>query len=75
MASVPVASATRAAAGPVECELTGPWFTDDEETLFLSVQHPGEESKSLDSLTSHWPGGGKAIPRPAVVAITGFRRE
>jgi secreted PhoX family phosphatase len=62
------------ASGPVECELTGPWFTEDEETLFLSVQHPGEESKDHDKLTSHWPDGGKAIPRPAVVAITGFRR-
>jgi secreted PhoX family phosphatase len=62
------------ASGPVECELTGPWFADDEETLFLSVQHPGEGSNGLDSLTSHWPKGGAAIPQPAVVAITGFRR-
>jgi secreted PhoX family phosphatase len=61
------------ASGPVECELTGPCFMDDEETLFLSVQHPGEESLSLDALTSHWPQGGTAIPRPAVVAVTGFR--
>lgn len=28
--------------GPMECELTGPFFTRDQETLFLSVQHPGE---------------------------------
>ncbi len=28
--------------GPMECELTGPFFTHDQETLFLSVQHPGE---------------------------------
>jgi secreted PhoX family phosphatase len=61
------------ASGPVECELTGPCFTEDEDTLFLSVQHPGEESPSLDALTSHWPHGGTALPRPAVVAITGFR--
>jgi len=60
------------ASGPVECELTGPWFTDDEKTLFLAVQHPGEESESLARLTSHWPDGGDAVPRPAVVAITGF---
>lgn len=62
------------ASGPVECELTGPWFTDNEDTLFLAVQHPGEESPNLQKLTSHWPEGGKAVPRPAVVAITGFRR-
>ncbi|HEY9811382.1 MAG TPA: alkaline phosphatase PhoX [Halomicronema sp.] len=28
--------------GPVDSELTGPFFTRDEETLFLAVQHPGE---------------------------------
>jgi secreted PhoX family phosphatase len=61
------------ASGPVGCELTGPWFTEDEKTLFLSVQHPGEESESLDRLRSHWPGGGDTLPRPAVVGITGFR--
>lgn len=30
------------AIGPMECELTGPTFTDDGRTLILSVQHPGE---------------------------------
>lgn len=28
--------------GPMECETTGPFFTEDEKTLFLAVQHPGE---------------------------------
>lgn len=28
--------------GPMECETTGPFFTADEQTLFLSIQHPGE---------------------------------
>ncbi|MFB2838125.1 PhoX family protein [Floridanema evergladense] len=28
--------------GPMECETTGPFFTQDQQTLFLSVQHPGE---------------------------------
>jgi len=60
------------ASGPVEAELTGPWFTEDGKTLFLSVQHPGELSPSLQKLTSHWPDGGAAIPRPSVVAIRGF---
>lgn len=60
------------ASGPVDCELTGPWFSEDEKTLFLSVQHPGEESKSRDKPTSHWPRGGDAMPQPAVVAISGF---
>ena len=30
------------AIGPMDTELTGPWFTKDQQTLFLSVQHPGE---------------------------------
>ncbi|QZZ18766.1 DUF839 domain-containing protein [Leptothermofonsia sichuanensis E412] len=28
--------------GPMDCETTGPCFTSDAKTLFLSVQHPGE---------------------------------
>lgn len=28
--------------GPTECETTGPFFSRDQKTLFLSVQHPGE---------------------------------
>ena len=28
--------------GPMECETTGPFFSQDQQTLFLSVQHPGE---------------------------------
>jgi uncharacterized protein len=59
------------ASAPVHAELTGPWFSPDGKTLFLSVQHPGEYSPSLAQLSSHWPAGGEAIPRPAVVAIQG----
>lgn len=58
------------ASGPVGAELTGPWMTSNEDTLFLSVQHPGEGS-TLDNLTSHWPDGGEEIPKPSVVAIRG----
>jgi secreted PhoX family phosphatase len=28
------------ASGPKGCEVTGPWLTPDERTLFLDVQHP-----------------------------------
>ena len=58
------------ASGPVEAELTGPYFTPDGNTLFMAVQHPGEETEDVASPTSTWPDGD--IPRPAVVAITGF---
>ncbi len=59
------------ASAPVDAELTGPFFSPDGNTLFLSIQHPGEESTDLNRLTSHWPDGGTSIPKPSVVAISG----
>ncbi len=59
------------ASAPNDAELTGPFFAPDGKTLFLSVQHPGEQSESLEALTSNWPDGGDAVPRPSVVAIQG----
>ena len=32
------------ATGPMECELCGPCFDSEESTLFLAVQHPGEDN-------------------------------
>ncbi|OLN24100.1 hypothetical protein BTO30_01410 [Domibacillus antri] len=62
------------ASAPVEAELTGPCFTDDETTLFLAVQHPGEETEDINNPTSMWPHRkGDNQPRPSVVAITGFK--
>ena len=58
------------ASGPVQSELTGPFFTPDGSTLFLAIQHPGEETEDVNEPTSTWPDGDS--PRPAVVAITGF---
>lgn len=63
------------ASAPFDAELTGPCFTPDGKTLFLSVQHPGSESKSLDELSSHWPLGGTNLPKPSVVCITGSTLE
>ena len=60
------------ASGPVECEMTGPAFTPDGKTLFLAVQHPGEESESVENPTSTWPHDGDGVPKPSLVAITGF---
>ena len=60
------------ASAPNDAEFTGVYFSEDEETLFMSVQHPGELSKSASSPTSHWPSGSKSeIPRPAVVQLQG----
>ncbi len=59
------------ASAPKDAELTGLSFSPDGETLFVSVQHPGEKSKSLKELTSHWPKGGSAEPLSSVVQIRG----
>lgn len=54
--------------------LTGPYFTPDERTLFLSIQHPGENTTDVSKPTSKWPHRqGDNIPREAVVAIRGFK--
>ncbi|MCM2282235.1 MAG: DUF839 domain-containing protein, partial [Bdellovibrionaceae bacterium] len=63
--------AYRVASAPRDAELTGPCFSPDGRSLFLSVQHPGEETRSLSRMTSHWPGGGQSIPKPSVVVISG----
>lgn len=65
--------AYRFAVGPVEAEMTGPTWSPDGKTLFLSIQHPGEDSESLDRLTSNFAAKeGSTIPRPTLVAIQGF---
>lgn len=61
----------RMASAPNDAELTGPWFSPDGKTLFLSVQHPGEQTKDLGKPTSLWPFDEDGIPKPAVVGITG----
>ncbi len=61
----------RVASAPRDAEFTGPWFSPDGKTLFLSVQHPGEQTKDLNNPTSKWPFDKDGIPRPAVVAIKG----
>ncbi|PCI05206.1 MAG: transcriptional initiation protein Tat [Hyphomicrobiales bacterium] len=52
--------------GPKQCEVTGLTWSTDRRTMFVGIQHPGERGDS------HWPEGGDAVPRSAVIAI---RRE
>ncbi|MBT8196330.1 MAG: DUF839 domain-containing protein, partial [Bacteroidia bacterium] len=59
------------ASAPKDAEFTGPWFSPDGSTMFLSVQHPGERSKSLDDLTSNWPNKKGEIPQPSVITLQG----
>ncbi|WP_320670384.1 PhoX family protein [Patulibacter defluvii] len=72
---------------PVEAEGTGPYFDADESTLFVNVQHPGEETPASGGVygdpatySSWWPAGNKtagvnpSLPRPATVAITRVKK-
>jgi len=56
------------ASAPVGAELTGPSFSPDGSSLFLSVQHPGEGSILEKGYTSTWPTGVK--PLPSIVVIS-----
>lgn len=49
--------------GPRECEVTGLAWSADRRTMFVGIQHPGEKGGS------HFPDGGAAPPRSAVVAV------
>jgi secreted PhoX family phosphatase len=76
----------RFANGPVDAEMTGPYFTPDEETLFVNIQHPGETTGiratspgvfgQEATYTSWWPEGNKttadnpSTPMPSTVAIS-----
>ncbi len=66
---------------PVGAEVCGPAFTPDDETLFLSVQHPAtdgtmhykgfERESTFEDPATRWPDfNEKMPPRPSVVVIT-----
>jgi uncharacterized protein len=75
--------AFRFANAPVHAELTGPTFVESQDTLFLNVQHPGEETPNRGGVpgnpstyTSWWPLGNRTTgtgvpskPLPSLVAI------
>lgn len=59
--------------GPKECEITGITETPDGRTLFINIQHPGEDTApnfATSAFGSHWPDGGAARPRSATIVIT-----
>ncbi|WP_428150672.1 alkaline phosphatase PhoX [Brevundimonas sp.] len=59
--------------GPKECELTGIDSTPDGKTIFVNIQHPGENG-SATTPSSFWPasqtGGTGSRPRSATIVIT-----
>ncbi|MBN2971081.1 PhoX family phosphatase [Roseomonas aeriglobus] len=69
----PGTSLKRFLVGPVQCEITGVDSTPDGRTLFVNIQHPGEDG-TLTNITSNWPASqsGSAPgnrPRSATVVI------
>lgn len=64
--------------GPKGCEITGITETPDGKTIFVNIQHPGENTSSTDvannttaNYQSHWPAtDGVARPRSTTVVIT-----
>jgi secreted PhoX family phosphatase len=56
--------------GVVGAEVASLALTLDDQSLFASIQHPGEGSKNLDpaNLKSRWPDGD--FPKPSVIVVT-----
>ncbi len=75
-AAATAATLRRFLVGPVQCEITGIDMTPDGRTLFVGIQHPGEDGTPA-APSSHWPDsqGNASVaatvrPRSAIVAIT-----
>jgi len=58
--------------GPKGCEVTGITWSGDRRTMFINIQHPGDDGEADNpTAQSTWPDGDPdGRPRAATVAIT-----
>ncbi len=72
-AAATTATLKRFLVGPKECEITGVDTTPDGRTLFVGIQHPGEDGTPA-APSSNWPqsqaGNATGRPRSGVVVVT-----
>jgi uncharacterized protein len=60
---------------PAGAEACGPEFTPDQTTLWVAVQHPGEDGDlrtprdPRTNTQSSWPDGPGTVARPATIAV------
>ena len=73
--ATPGANLKRFLVRPVQCEITGITSTPDGRSLFVNIQHPGEDASNPAAPTSSWPASqtgaaGSSRPRSATIVIT-----